>query len=912
MHALFNYMHDFTSYSAVFGSHKQASHRQSAWLSFHFCLPDTLYNMSTSATIGHLACSDPEACDLDVSTCNSRSALSIARAFSRIDTDGDGRVARRDLIAALRTNATVRQFLSLCGPRVRRAANINATPRAVLDLFSAVDTDDTRVWTLPKFQAFFEPRYAGPDSALHLAPPRHFSLMACGYTAGFGAPPRLAASSNSAPSAGALARDSNISSNSNVSAIDNDINSNNNSSGNAADISMPDPGVAAQTCPFARCTDAEPRCWRADSLRCCDALHGPDAAALSAACAPLFVFPHADAARGAALFAPAPAPAAAAAAAAAPVLAAGVAACCPVHAATTGELPLPIVFCRHTEAWLRAGLRLDGPSTADPDPDSDSHSDGGGDRDDGARVQALTEAGAEAETEAEALDPPFVAPEPSQLALLRGYSMPYPAPYPMLDDDDDDGSGSNVMGDGDDDNGDGDDNTDDDDNDKDDNDDNDEGTGGRRPQIKRSNSSSKPRSARTRTRAPRQPKSETAAASGVTGCYAATITGPLLDWTAVAAYFAAISVPDNAAPAPKSAPAVSESAATAQGLSLALPGELHQQPRSQTQATPRPAVVVRPRLPRTSDDSQSGDDDGGDRSGDEEPFSPSCFLSPPPPASAAAAAAAAAGATGSASGSASGFGPAFRFAPSPVSSVSGAVSVTAAAAGAAAPSLVSPALPLALVVNLTELHSLHDAARLRAAAGLGYAWCPVPDYRPPSLAQCHWLAALAALCRRAGAAVAFHCAAGRGRTGVALAAAAALAAHLEGRPAGLRAGAAVAAVRAQRPLSVETEAQERVVDAYARLLARCGRRRDAALRRALRREGADQDSGAASLAAASVPCRCGLPAQLHCTATAAAFAAAAAADVRAATAESALAGASAAASVSPAAGGVKMEASPIC
>jgi hypothetical protein len=183
-------------------------------------------------------------------------------------------------------------------------------------------------------------------------------------------------------------------------------------------------------------------------------------------------------------------------------------------------------------------------------------------------------------------------------------------------------------------------------------------------------------------------------------------------------------------------------------------------------------------------------------------------------------------------------------------------SAAAAADGAGAatlsptlPATPAPAAPVALVVNLTELHSLHDAAALAAApaAPVAYAWCPVPDYRPPSLAQCHWLAALALLCRRGGAACAFHCAAGRGRTGVALAAAAVLRAHLAGAP--LAPGAAVAAVRAERPLSVETEEQEAVIDAYAALLERL---RVPAAGDDVRDDGGSSDG-----------CRCGLARALH-------------------------------------------------
>jgi atypical dual specificity phosphatase len=110
-----------------------------------------------------------------------------------------------------------------------------------------------------------------------------------------------------------------------------------------------------------------------------------------------------------------------------------------------------------------------------------------------------------------------------------------------------------------------------------------------------------------------------------------------------------------------------------------------------------------------------------------------------------------------------------------------------------------------VLVSLTEepppRHWVNDA-------GLMLVHVPVPDMAAPTDRQFDVVLDTVERAKRAGMAVAVHCAAGKGRTGTVLAA------YFVGR--GMTARAAIDKVRALRPGSVETAEQERAVEAYAR------------------------------------------------------------------------------------------------
>lgn len=84
---------------------------------------------------------------------------------------------------------------------------------------------------------------------------------------------------------------------------------------------------------------------------------------------------------------------------------------------------------------------------------------------------------------------------------------------------------------------------------------------------------------------------------------------------------------------------------------------------------------------------------------------------------------------------------------------------------------------------------------------------PIPDYTAPSLTQAGQIVARIQELLNQGQVVGVHCGAGLGRTGTILAC------YLVAG--GLPAAAAMAAIRARRPGSIETEAQEALVEAYA-------------------------------------------------------------------------------------------------
>ena len=93
-------------------------------------------------------------------------------------------------------------------------------------------------------------------------------------------------------------------------------------------------------------------------------------------------------------------------------------------------------------------------------------------------------------------------------------------------------------------------------------------------------------------------------------------------------------------------------------------------------------------------------------------------------------------------------------------------------------------------------------------AGLAYLHLPVPDYHPPQPGQIDHFVQFVADRNADGIAVAAHCAAGIGRTGTMLAC------YLASL--GASGDEAIATVRAKRPGSIETAAQEEAVLDFAK------------------------------------------------------------------------------------------------
>lgn len=118
------------------------------------------------------------------------------------------------------------------------------------------------------------------------------------------------------------------------------------------------------------------------------------------------------------------------------------------------------------------------------------------------------------------------------------------------------------------------------------------------------------------------------------------------------------------------------------------------------------------------------------------------------------------------------------------------------------------ALGLGALVTLTEQPLREDLVRSR---GMEYLHLPLADMQAPSLEEITRFVAFVAQAHLGQLSVAVHCRAGLGRTGTMLAG------FLVSQ--GSRAGDAVAAVRRERPGSVETAEQEEAVQRYADSLA---------------------------------------------------------------------------------------------